>query len=94
MDWRNFRRCDRFIDRRFNLPYLIMVYRNVFFKKKIIQKGIGSEIVRFYGQLYVECDSLKNFRQMYDKSKDLYIPCTDCAANKYGSFIKVAKPID
>ena len=71
-----------------------MIYRNVFFKKKIIQKGIGSEIARFYGQLYGECDSLKNFRQMYDKSKDLYIPCTDCAANKYGSFIKVAKPMD
>ena len=66
-------------------------YRNVFFKKNIIQNGRGTVDVRYYGQMYANSDSIKNFRQMYDKSVDLIVPCSICALKKYRRFIKVSK---
>ena len=67
------------------------VNRHIFFKKNIIQNGTGTEDVRYYGQMYSNCETLKNFRDMYDKLLDLYIPCNDCARAKYHSFVKVNK---
>ena len=66
-------------------------YRNIFFKKSIIQNGRGTVDVLYYGQMYANADSMKNFRQMYDKSLDLLVPCSMCAMKKYRKFIKVSK---
>lgn len=67
-------------------------YRNIFFKKNIITSGTGTEIVRYYGHMYGNCEQIKNFRDMYDRLLDLYVPCNDCARNKYHSFVKIAGP--
>lgn len=74
-------------NRNFNV---LMTYRNIFFKKKIIHSGNGTLDVFYTGHIYGNCDTLKDFRSMYDKSKDLYVPCTDCAANKYRKFIRIS----
>lgn len=67
------------------------VYRHIFFKKNIIQRGNGTEDVRYYGQLYANCETMKNFRNLYDQLLDLYVACNDCARAKYGSFTKVQR---
>lgn len=67
------------------------IYRNVFFKKSIIQNGQGTVDVMYYGQLYANANSITNFRKMYDKNLDLFVPCSTCALKKYRNFIKVSK---
>lgn len=65
------------------------VYRNIYFKKNILKSGVGQEDVHYSGHLYSNCESISNFREMYDRNLDLLIPCTDCAAHRYRYFIKV-----
>ena len=65
------------------------IYRDIYFKKNIIQNGTGSVDVKYTGHLYSNAERIKGFREKYDKNVDLFIPCSDCAAHKYGKFIKV-----
>lgn len=65
------------------------IYRNIFFHTSIIQKGHGTVDVNYYGKLYANATHLKDFKKLYDDTKDLYIVCGSCASKKYRNFIKV-----
>lgn len=67
------------------------IYRNIYFLKNMFTKGSGSKDISYYGTLYSNAKSIKDFNKLYDKTQDLIISCTDCAKNKYGKFIKVKK---
>lgn len=66
-----------------------MVYRNIFFKKNILQNCSGKTDVYYTGSMYPNCDSMKNFGIKFDRNKDLLILCNDCASRKYRKFIKI-----
>lgn len=68
------------------------VYRNVFFTKEILQNGHGDVDIQYYGQLYSNAKTLKDLNKLYDRSLDLVISCSSCAAKKYRRFIKVNRP--
>lgn len=65
------------------------VYRDVYFKNNIIHSGNGSVTVRYYGHLYSNCETMKDFRKNFDSTKDLFVACNDCASHKYAAFVKV-----
>lgn len=63
------------------------IYRNIYFHNNIpVCKGL--EIIYYSGKLVPNASKSKSFLQEYDASKDLYIPCGDCASRKYSNFIK------
>lgn len=64
-----------------------MVYRDVYFAGNIITNGNGNTDVYYTGNVYAYATNMKNFQSKFDRSKDLYIPCSDCAKQKY-RFIK------
>lgn len=68
-----------------------MTYRNIFFKKGIIQNFSGNVDVYYTGCMYANCDSMKNFTLKFDRNKDLLINCNDCASRKYRKFIKITE---
>lgn len=68
------------------------VYRHIFFRKGIMQNGTGSEDVRYYGQMYSNCESMRNFREKFDGLLDLYVSCNDCARAKYRNFVRISRP--
>lgn len=65
------------------------IYRHIFFKKKIIQSGTGTVNVCYTGNIYANCDRMKNFSSLFDRNKDLLITCNDCASRQYKSFTKI-----
>lgn len=65
-----------------------VTYRNVYFKKNIISNFSGNVIVYYTGNLYSNCDKIKDFASRFDRSKDLLVACNDCASRKYKKFIK------
>lgn len=67
------------------------LYRNIYFLKSIFQKGYGNNDIQYYGNMYSNTKSIKDFNKLFDKNQDLLINCTECAKNKYGKFIKVKK---
>ena len=67
----------------------MITYRHIFFKENIIQHGRGEIDVQYYGQLYPNAMKMKNFRDLYDKTLDLFVACNDCATAKYRNFTKV-----
>jgi len=68
-----------------------LTYRHIFFKKNIMQSGSGNTDVCYYGQLYSNCDKMKNWKDIYDYRLDLYVACDACAKQKYRHFIKINK---
>ena len=70
------------------------VFRNVYFKKDILQPGIGRGLVdvQYYGNLYGNCRQLKDFNKQFDRTLDLIIDCNECAKRKYRNFVKVPRP--
>lgn len=67
------------------------VYRHIFFKKNILQNGTGTVNVSYTGNIYANCDRMKNFSSLFDRNRDLLITCNDCASRKYKNFIKIEK---
>ena len=55
----------------------------------IILHGKGTLNVQYYGNIYGNALLMKNFKSLYDSSKDLYIGCGNCAKKQYKNFIKV-----
>lgn len=68
-------------------------YRNIYFKRNIITNFSGKIIVYYTGNLYPNCDSIKDFSKKFDRSRDLLVACNDCASKKYKKFIKVDKKV-
>lgn len=66
-----------------------MIYRNVYFKHKGITKGKGNVDVLYSGCIFTNAKDIKDFDKRYDRGKDLFIDCTDCASHTYRNFIKV-----
>ena len=67
------------------------IYRNIYFKKKIIKNFYGKVVIHYTGNLYPDCDKIKDFDKKFDRSRDLLITCNDCASRKYKKFVKIEK---
>ena len=65
------------------------VYRDIYFSKNIITHGNGNVDIQYTGTMYSYASSMKNFITKFDRTKDLYIPCNDCAKQKYRTIKKV-----
>lgn len=66
-----------------------MIYRDVYFAKNIITHGNGITDISYTGNMYAYASTMKDFIKKFDRSKDLYIPCNDCAKQKYRSIRKI-----
>lgn len=68
-----------------------MIYRDIYFAKNTITHGYGNTDILYTGCMYSYASTMKDFIKKFDKSKDLYIPCSDCAKKKFRSIKKMRK---
>ena len=67
------------------------IFRNIYFLENIISQGYGDNPVYYYGTMYSNAKSIKDFEKIFDVHQDLIISCNKCALKKYGIFKKVDK---
>ena len=65
-----------------------MTYRNIYFHTTSPMSATGTEIVKYTGNIFTNACNIKNIGILFDKNKDLYITCNECASKKYKAFIK------
>lgn len=67
------------------------IYRNIYFNDSIIKAGNGSLEIKYYGSMFNNAKFIKDFKEKYDESLDLYITCNSCAKKQIGKFTKIQK---